>query len=195
MRAFRHNSRKLQLTWLFTTICFTCATSGAGTSRLYPPTKDEAGALRVTQVVQLATRQEILALGTQMQYLLASGLKDADLKDGSLAIGRVYCCHQKTEEGTAIWFYVPPDVPINIGDIVEIRMGRASTKTDPGAVNVVTKVREKKDAPDSKCSWDPPNNTLWTRVLYCTWMPGEGWTLKRGLHNTWLKPASDAKAQ
>jgi hypothetical protein len=187
--------RKLQLMMLFMMICLGCAVSNAGTSRLYPPTKDETGVLRVAQVVQTATREEILRLGVHLQHLLASGLKDSDFKDGSLAIGRIYCCHESTEEGTAMWFYVPPDMPVNSGDIVVIRMGRESTKSDPGAVNTVIEVREKKDAPDSKCSWDPPNDTLWTRVLYCTWMPAEGWTLKNGLHKTWLKRASDTKAQ
>jgi len=187
--------RKLRLTVLFMMICFACAVSRAGTSKLYPPTKDEAGTLRVTQILHLATREEILGLRASLQLLFASGLKDSDLKDGSLAIGRIYCCHQKTEEGTAIWFYVPPDVPAELGEIVVVRMGRESTKTDPGAVNAMVEVREKKDAADSQCSWDPPNNTYWTRVLYCKWMPEEGWTLKKGLYKTWLKRAPDAKPQ
>ena len=187
--------RKLQLALLSTMICFACAVSNAGTSKLYPPSKDEAGGLRVTEVMGLATREEILRLGDNLQHLLASGLKDSDLKDGSLAIGRVYCCHHSTDEGTAVWFYVPPDVSVNVGDIVVIRMGRQPSKTDPGAVNVATEVREKQGAPDSKCSWDPPDNTLWRRLLYCTWMPAEGWTPKKGFWNTWFKRAPDAQPQ
>jgi hypothetical protein len=193
-RASRCPLRKLQLTVLLIMICLACAVSSAGTSRLYPPAKDETGALRLAQVVKIATREEILGLGVNLQYLLASGLNDSDFKDGSLAAGRIYCCHQWTEEGTAMWFYVPPDVPVKLGDIVVIRMGRESTKKDPGTVNVVIEVRQKIDAPDSQCSWDPPDNKMWTRVLYCTWMPAEGWTLKKGLHKTWLKRASDTKA-
>jgi len=187
--------RKFHFTTLFLMIFVTCAVSSAGTSRLYPPTKDETGVLRLAQVGQTATREEILKLGVNLQYLLASGLKDSDLKDGSLAVGRIYCCHESTEEGTAMWFYVPPDMSVNPGDIVVIRMGRESTKKDLGAVNTAIVVREKKDAPDSQCSWNPPNNTLWTRVLYCNWMPAEGWTLKNGLHKTWLKRDSDTKTQ
>jgi hypothetical protein len=139
--------------------------------------------------VGLATREQILKLGIHLQDLLASGLKDSDLKDGSLAMGRVYCCHPSTEEGTALWFYVPPDVSLKVGDIVTIRMGHKSTKTDPGAVNVAVGVREQQGTPDSKCSWDPPNNLLWRRVLYCTWMPAEGWTKTKGAWDTWLKHA------
>ena len=94
-----------------------------------------------------------------------------------------------------MWFYVPPDKPVKLGDIVVIRMGHESTKKDPGKVYVLIEVREKNDAPDSRCSWDPPDDKLWRRVLYCDWMPSEGWTLKTGAYKTWLKRASDATAQ
>ena len=187
--------RKLPATVLLVMSFLACTVSKAETSKLYPRSKDEAGALRLAQVMQTATREEILKLTTQREHLLASGLQDSDFKDGSLAMGRVYCCHPSTEEGTAMWFYVPPDKPVNPGDIVEIRMGRESTKKDPGKVNVLVEIRQKKDAPESRCSWDPPKEFLWRRVLYCDWMPAEGWTLKKGAHNTWLKPASDAPAQ
>jgi hypothetical protein len=187
--------RKLQPAVLFLMIFLACTVSSAGTSKLYPPNKDEAGALRLAQVMTTATRDEILNLTTQREHLLASGLQDSDFKDGSLAMGRVYCCHPSTDEGTAMWFYVPPDKPVQPGDIVEIRMGRESTKKDPGKVNVQVEIRQKKDAPESHCSWDPPKDFLWRRVLYFDWMPGQGWTLKKGAHNTWLKRASDAPAQ
>jgi hypothetical protein len=173
-----------------------CAVSSAGTSKLYPPSKDQAGALRLAQVMTTATREEILKLTVQRELLLASGLQDSDFKDGSLAMGRVYCCHPSTEEGTAMWFYVPPDAPVSVGDIVVVRMGHEATKKDPSSkVNTLVEVREKKDAPNSHCSWDPPKEFLWRRVLYCDWMPAEGWTLKKGSWNTWLKPASDAPAK
>jgi hypothetical protein len=195
LRDSHRNVRSGRLVALFLTICLASGSSNAGTLRFYPPTKDEAGALVLTQIVELATRAEILKLGDNTLHLLASGLKDTDWKDGSLAVGRINCCHQSTEEGSALWFYVPPDMSLEIGDIVEIRMGRESTKSDPGAVNTAVRVREKKNAPDSQCSWDPPNNLMWARILYCTWMPAEGWTLKNGMHKTWLKRAPDAKAQ
>jgi hypothetical protein len=172
-----------------------CSVSRAGTSKLYPPSKDQAGTLRLAQVMQTATREEILKLTTQREHLLASGLQDSDFKDGSLAMGRVYCCHPSTDEGTAIWFYVPPDKPVNPGDIVEVRMGREATKKDGGKVNTLVGIRQKKDAAESHCSWDPPKNFLWRRVLYCDWMPTEGWTLVKGSHNTWLKRAPDAAVE
>ena len=191
-QAPRYQFRKRHPAVFVLMMCLTCAVSNAGNSKLYPPSKDEAGALRLAQVMQTATREDILKLTTQREHLLASGLQDSDFKDGSLAMGRVYCCHPSTEEETAMWFYVPPDKPVNPGDIVEIRMGRESSKKDPGRVNVLVEIRQKKYASESHCSWDPPNNSLWRRVLYCDWMPAEGWTLKKGAYNTWLKRAPEA---
>jgi hypothetical protein len=188
--------RRFQLSVLFMMICLACDVSNAGTSKLYPPDKDEAGALRLAQVMQTATREEILKLTAQREHLLASGLQDSDFKDGSLAMGRVFCCDPSLEEGMAIWFYVPPDTPVQPGDIIVVRMGHEATKKDPSSkVNTLVEVREKKDAPNSRCSWDPPKDNLWRRVLYCDWMPAEGWTLKKGAYKTWLKRAPDAKAQ
>ncbi len=171
-------------------IFLVCAVADAATSRLYPPHKDESSSLRLVQVVQLASREEILSLGSHLEHLLASGLKDSDLVDRSLAMGIVNCCNQKTSEGTSAWFYVPPDVALQEGDIVVIRMGRKGDRNEPGAVNTAIEVREKADAPDSRCIWDPPDPNLWMRVLFCDWMPSEGWTLKKGLYKTWLKRAA-----
>lgn len=191
----RSQFRKRQLAILFLMICLACAVSNAGTSKLYPPSKDQAGTLRLAQVMQTATREEILKLTTQREHLLASGLQDSDFKDGSLAMGRVYCCHPSTDEGTAIWFYVPPDKSVFPGDIVEVRMGHEATKKDPGKVNVLVEIRQKKDAAESHCSWNPPKDFLWRRILYCDWMPAEGWTLTKGSHNTWLKRDPDTPVQ
>jgi hypothetical protein len=173
-----------------------CAISSASTSRLYPPSDDEAGGLRLVQVIQLATREEILKLTVQLEHLHASGIQDSDFKDGSVVVARIFCCHPSTDEGTAIWFYVPPDVQVQVGDLVVVRMGRKSTKKDPGTVNVAVEVREHKDTPNSQCSWDPPDNTKWRRLLYCSWMPAEGWTRKKSfLHETWFKSPLEPKAQ
>jgi hypothetical protein len=145
--------------------------------------------------MQLATREEILKLGEQLQHLRASGIQDSDFRDGSVAMARIYCCHLSTDEGTAIWFYTPPELQVQVGDLVVVRMGRKATKKDGGAVNLAIEVREHKDNTNSQCSWDPPDETKWRRLLYCKWMPAEGWALKKSfLHETWWKPP-DAKAQ
>jgi hypothetical protein len=95
-----------------------------------------------------ATREDILKLTTQREHLLASGLQDSDFKDGSLAMGRVFCCHPSLEEGMAIWFYVPPDAPVQVGDIVVVRMGHEATKKDSSSkVNTLVEVRRRKTHP------------------------------------------------
>lgn len=180
------------LALLLIIMCLPSDVALAGTSRLYPPSDGETGGLRLTQIMAVASRDEILKSGETLQHLLASGLKDSDLRDGSVASGRIYCCHPSTEQGTAIWFYVPADVSINAGDLVIVRMGRKANKKDPGAVNTVIQVREKKDTANSQCSWEPPDEKMWTRVLYCTWMPSEGWKLNNGMHKTWIKLAENA---
>jgi len=178
-QASRCRFRKLWPAVLLMMICFfVCAVSSAGTSKLYPPSKDQAGALRLAQVMTTATREDILKLTTQREHLLASGLQDSDFKDGSLAMGRVFCCHPSLEEGMAIWLYVPPDAPVQVGDIVVVRMGHEATKKDSRSkVNTLFVFLEKKDAPNSLCSWDPLLDFLWRTILYCDWMAVGGWTL------------------
>src|SRR6266436_2864169 len=62
-RASRCWFPKLQPAVLFLMICLSCAVSSAGTSKLYPPSKDQAGALRLAQVMSTATRSEESRVG------------------------------------------------------------------------------------------------------------------------------------
>ncbi len=175
-------------------LCIACPHASAKTSRFFPENKSETGKLRLAEVMALATREEILHMGPNLEYLHASGLKDSDFKDGSVAMARVYCCHPSTDAGSAIWFYVPSTQQVQVGDLVVVRMGRNPAKNDAGMVNVAVEVREHKGDPNSQCSWDPPDTTKWARVLYCKWMPAEGWTLEdKFLHKAWLKSEPAAK--
>jgi hypothetical protein len=117
-QAPRCQFRKWHPAVLVLMVCLTCAVSNAGNSKLYPPSKDEAGALRLAQVMQTATREDILKLTVQREHLLASGLKDSDFQDGSLAMGRVYCCHPSTD-GTASGSMFP-QAQVQPGDIVVV---------------------------------------------------------------------------
>ncbi len=169
---------------------FSCAT----VSRLHPPIQGETGALRLAEVMVLATRQEIVSLGINYEHLLASGIKDADLQDGSLVAGRVYCCGGSIEYSSAPWIYVPRGMSVEVGDLVEIKMGRQPRKNDPGAVNTAVRVRHK-GISNAPCRWAPEQQGLWMRILHCDWMEKEGWIQKKGLYKTWLKPASTAGAK
>jgi hypothetical protein len=52
-------------------------------------------------------RDSIVQSGESYQKLLASGIKDADIRDGSLAAGRIEYCGGPNESGTALTFFVP----------------------------------------------------------------------------------------
>ena len=128
---------------LFTRIALTLIgvpvllTACATTSRLHSAGVP-AGSLRLGQVVLLATRQEILTLQElqdSRRDLLASGIQDADLRDWSLALARVYCCGGHSEAGDAIKLYVPRGLDVQLGDVVEVRSGRAPSQGDPGAAS------------------------------------------------------------
>lgn len=162
-------------------------TSCASVSRLHPLVRENAGVVRVAQVVALGTRQDILASGENYDHLIASGIQDADLRDGGVAQGRVYCCDGPN---LTIWFYIPSGMDVEVGDIVEVKMGRQHEDHDRGTVNIATQVRHKRADAEKHCRWDPPNERLWMRILYCDWMAKEGWVeRKEGPAKTWVKPA------
>jgi len=163
-----------------------CATS---VSRLYPY-HVPADSLRLAEVMAVATRDQIAGMGSNYDLLLASGIKPSELTDGSVAVARTYCCGGPSwagEQGQAMLFYVPSGMKVDVGDIVEIRMGRLPNG-DRGRVNTLTRIRQKPGDGDQSCRWDPPNPALWERILYCDWMQQEGWVKQTGVFSTWYKP-------
>ena len=169
-----------------------CASSGGSRihAGLVPPGSD-----RLAQVVHFSTREQILSLEVIVSSLEASGITKADIQDKSLAMGRVNCCRDLAKDDTAIIFYVPKGLTVQLGDIVEIRSGGDFKHGEVGTpVNVVTRVREKYSDNQKQCHWDPPDdlNLLWLRILYCEWMPQEGWILNKQTFGTkyWIKPSS-----
>jgi hypothetical protein len=148
-----------------------------------------ASSHRMGGVVAVAHRNEIMAFPEQYQkLLLADGLKPTDMQDGSLAAAIVYCCGGPAEKSDAFLFYVPQRQHVEPGDFVEVEMGRPSDSSGPDSINTLVKVRQTRDASSETCRWDPPKPYLWMRVIYCDWMPGEGWVEQTGLYKTWYKP-------
>lgn len=147
------------------------------------------GSLRLAQVAVLVPRTEILKSDFTVRSLQASGISESDIQDGSITVGRVECCGGPNEVNTAVYFYIPKDFHVEVGDIVEIRTGSKRTGEEPtGPVNMLTRIREKPGDTNRQCRWDPPQPKLWRRILYCDWMPTEGWTLERdGLARYWVK--------
>ncbi len=185
MARIRFDSREQLLWGLFIMVSLASCSS---VSRVHPPTADDAGVVRLAEVMQIATRQQIVALGSHYNHLLAAGITDSDLRDGSLGAGRVYCCGGPPEQGAAIWFYIPRELNIQVGNIVEVKMGRQPADSDPGVVNSAIRVRHL-NMSQGPCRWSPERDGLWMRVIHCDWMEREGWVERDGLYNTWFKPA------
>ncbi len=171
----------------------------AGTPVIYPHTSGHAGALRVTEIMGWKSGPELPEI--YRQALRESGISDVEIQLGSIGVGRVYCCGSSNETDNIIMVFIPKDVPVELGDIVEVKMGEAPGWQKSGIVNVATKVREKNagkeiprwgsagDRGNRSCRWIPENPNLWARILYCDWMKKEGWVEYQGfLWKTWLKP-------
>lgn len=148
-------------------------------------------------VVQVASLDELMASGDQgmLGRLREHGIADEELSDGSVAAGIVYCCGGGISKETMLVFYVPLDFRVTVGDVVEVSLGRVPTKKqrkkgDNGAINQALGVRGSFNDDSGTCRWDPENDTLWMRVLYCDWMLPEGWEYRGGLSKGWYR-ASD----
>jgi hypothetical protein len=145
--------------------------------------------LRLAQVASLIPRAQVLSAEFVVRSLQASGISEADINDGSIAGGRVECCGGPNEQETAIIFYVPKGINVQVGDVVEIHSGSPGDLSNPsGPVNMLTRIREKQNDFGRQCRWDPPDPELRGRILYCDWMQAEGWKLERiGLGQYWLR--------
>lgn len=160
---------------------------GCATHNKMQAVRVPAGSLRLTQVMAFATREQILANHTLYNMLTASGISDGEIKDGSVVVGRVECCKGPNELSSAVWAYVSPGTTPELGDTVEVRSGGVSSSQGPGSLNVVTRVVQRGTGP---CRWEPPEEYLWQRILYCDWMPEQGWVLHKadlGLWKYWVK--------
>ena len=145
------------------------------------------GSLRLGEVVQLATKEQIFAQKSLYGPLLSAGVNQADIQDGSIGRVRTFCCGGPNERATSLLVYIPPDVQVSPGDIVEIRSGRTPKGDDPGLLNTVTGIRQKHDAVGGSCRWDPPDERLWARVIFCDGMKSEGWSYQGVMMKEWVK--------
>ncbi|QWV94482.1 hypothetical protein KP004_04660 [Geomonas oryzisoli] len=151
------------------------------------------GSLRLAQVTATGSREEVVQAKDLYDAIIASGIKDSEIADGSVVLARIYCCGGMTKSWSSevvnsTMLYVPKGLSVALGDIVEVRVGHPPKKEEPGVLNVVTRVVQKADD-DGKCWWDPRDDRLWLRVLYCDWMPKEGWIKQGGINPVWYLPA------
>lgn len=165
-----------------------CAT---GPSRLYQDGGHGAppGALRLVEVVELAAKAYISTDPAIYKPLAAAGIKDATSREGSIGAGRVYCCGGLMDETYVNFFYIPSDIQTEPGDIVEIKCGSAP-EGHKSSVNTVLRVVQRKNDATGTCRWIPPEKRL-GRILYCDWMPQQGWVKHQGtfFEDMWIKPA------
>jgi hypothetical protein len=156
------------------------------------------GSLRLAQVTAIAKRSEILEIKDLVAVLKASGVNDADIVDGSVVMARIYCCGGVTLESSAEvvnarMMYVPKGVTVGLADVVEVRTALSPAGGITGALNTVTRVVQRYEE-NGPCRWDPDDESLWQRVIYCDWMPQEGWIRQEGLNPAWYKAPTPAPA-
>jgi hypothetical protein len=181
--------------------CVLVGASCAGTPIIYPPTEDHAGVLRVVELMVTESCEDASESHPISQACMESGITLAEFRAGSFARGRIYCCGGSTEVRNTLLVFVPATVDARVGDVIEVRMGRAPSKDGaPGIVNTASRVRDPADDgripqwgvdgdwTGRSCRWVPENDSLWGRLLYCDWMPEEGWIEYDGFWGAWIKP-------
>jgi hypothetical protein len=148
----------------------------------------ELQTLRVGGVVHVGTRAEIK--GTEAEKLLKSeGVEDAGIVDGSAIVVRMLCCREDLQNTSVITTRNSQGLKVADGDFVEIRLGGTATKDHKAELNDLTRVVQRAGATDGSCWWDPKREGLWMRVVYCEWMPQQGWVKQEGLMPGWYKPS------
>ena len=146
------------------------------------------GSMRLAQAMEIGKRADILQNKELYEAIIASGIKDSEVNDGSVVVARITCCGGPSEKLDSRMLFVPNGINVSLGDIVEVSVGHPPEKGDAGMLNTVTRVVQKYGDNDGKCWWDPKDDRLWLRILYCDWMPKEGWVKKGGLDSAWYRP-------
>jgi hypothetical protein len=147
----------------------------------------EQGTLHAGQVMEVETRQFILATRPMHDAVTAAGVTEASITDGSVVMVRLMCCGPP--KSSLVNGYLNPNpqaLPLKQGDFVEVRLGGQAA----AQVNAVTRVLQHADQKDGACWWEPRNEDLWRRVVYCEWMQQEGWLQQEGLYMGWYKPVA-----
>jgi len=160
-----------------------------------PHEADRPGVLRAAGVVVVATRADLL--GTNFsKRLIAIGLDESSIVDGTIVMVRLWCCHPNPEKSGPLFLYNPLRLEITPGDLVEFRIGTPADKGTPAEFLTVTRVLQRVDEITGKCRWDPPDERLWLRYVVCEWMPAEGWVKQeRALYPAWYKPADPVEGR
>jgi hypothetical protein len=168
--------RRFRLLVCATLLCVlsACTTSGGKLG--------EPSTLHAAEVVQVLNRTDILGSHGIHESLTNGGVSDSAIVDGSVVIVRTSCCGPPMT-GNAHGVLNLQGVTLHVGDIIEYVIPGGSS------VNTLTRVIQKTGEANSQCWWEPRNEALWRRVMYCSWMPEQGWVQQTGhLIIGWYKP-------
>ena len=116
---FKHSSKCSCLI----AIVFVALISGCATKlKMHGITGGEPGAHKVTEIMNLFSKEEIRRLSYISDPLASAGVDLASIRDGSVVDGRIYCCGGA---GTvdSVFVYVPQNLNVKEGDILEFVEG------------------------------------------------------------------------
>ena len=153
--------------------------------------KIKQGTHRMVMVVNVPTLDEINKSVDRVK-MTASDIDEQSLRDGSFAVGIVYCCQDKISENEKVVFYVPDNLSVAFTDMVEVVIGRPrnSKKDDDGLYSRAGSIRGNLESATGECRWDPEDARMWMSIVFCDWMEEEGWVYQKGLNKSWYKPVS-----
>jgi hypothetical protein len=157
------------------------------------PTKaEEYGVLRAAGVLDVSTATDFKEHKALHDTYAAAGVDESQMVDGASIAARTQCCRPDMQNSGPVVLYNAQHFKIEVGDLVEFRVGGANSKDHKNELNVVTRVLQHGEPADGECWWDPRNPNLWRRVVYCKWMQKEGWIWEDSLGDPgWYKPAAD----
>jgi len=115
------------------------------------------------------------------QELNAAMISEGVIRNGSIVVGRAYCCSGPQGFLTRKYAYASPDQRIVAGDYVEVRFVRSRLDE----VNTISRIVH-------SCEWVPRDIRLGGRIPYCSWMKAEGWHEESSVvtseNHAWIKP-------
>jgi hypothetical protein len=143
----------------------------------------EPGTLHAAEIVEIMTRTDILASHGVHESLTNSGVSDSAIVDGSVVVVRSMCCGPPSTANPH-GVLNPQGLSLHAGDVIEFVIPGGSS------VNTLTRVLQKAGATDGQCWWEPRDDKLWRRVMFCSWMPQQGWVQQTGsMVIGWYKPS------
>jgi hypothetical protein len=143
----------------------------------------EPATLHAVQIVEVLSRTDIMGSQEIHGSLHASGISDGSIVDGSVVVARLLCCGPaNTANPHGFYNLDPKSLQLSVGDVIEVRLGGNSQ------VNEVTRMLQPASQTEGPCGWEPKDERLWRRVMFCDWMPSQGWVKQEGLYTGWYKP-------